>query len=312
MPSLLSSLPIFPDSIPFIEVNEHDYAEYISNYPRYSDFNYTSVYSWAGDTAALSHLNGNLVLWMEGYHDSKKSLSLLGESNIDATLKIMLQYAKHNEELNSDLMLIPEVVASKITDPAVLVKEDRDNHDYLLSTHKYVSLDGHDFAGLRRKVSIFEREYEGRHSVELMDLKDAQNKLDLIRIAQRWAEQGTEGTEGADEEIAAIERLLAHVDEMGAESNIYCLGLVIDKVCEGFCIFERDEFEPSEATLHFIKANIECKGASSFMLVEALRASKLQFNVENMNFEQDMGIFGLRESKMHARPCGFLKKYIIS
>ena len=312
MSSLLSTLPNFPNSIPFIEVNEHDYVEYISNYPRYSDFNYTSVYSWAGDTAALSHLNGNLVLWMQGYHDCKESLSLLGESNIDATLKAILQYARHNEGLNSDLMLIPEIVVSKITDPTVLVKEDRDNHDYLLSTHKYVSLDGHDFAGLRRKISIFEREYAGRHSVKLMDLKDAQNKLDLIRIAQRWAEQGTEGAEGADEEIAAIERLLSHIDEMGVGQNICCLGLYIDKVCEGFCIFERDEFDHSEATLHFIKANIEYKGASSFMLVETLRASKLQFNVENMNFEQDMGIVGLRESKMHARPCGFLKKYIVS
>lgn len=308
---LLEVLPDFPQSMPFTAVSRQDYEAYVGKYPGYSDFNYMSIYAWSGESAALSRINENLVLWIDGYHDNKKTLSLLGENAINASINALLQYAENDEAINSDLALVPEIVSREVTDPDLIVIEDRDNHDYLLSTEHYVELSGPEFSRLRRKVSAFERDYGGRYSTEFMNLSNGRCKEEIIRIATQWAYQGTEGTIGARDEIKAIERLLDTVEETDSQTKIHCLGLFIDGVCEGFCLFEPHSCRTEEATFHFMKANLNHRSASLLILINALRTAKQELGVTTANMEQDLGIMGLRISKMRARPSGFLKKHVI-
>jgi hypothetical protein len=61
---------------------------------------------------------------------------------------------------------------------------------------------------------------------------------------------------------------------------------------------------------HFIKADTKYQGIFSYLMQENANIL-ISHHRSHLNFEQDLGLPGLRQSKSTFRPVYFLKKYVI-
>ncbi len=306
-------LPQFPDFTPFSSVPREVYEAYISKYEPYSDFGYTSLYVWGRDDEQyVSQYKGNLIISMKDYMSNQRIFTFIGDEYLDDTAKVLLDFAADNQDYVDELKLIPEYVAGKLSQSQFSVSEDRDNHDYILSSEKFLELAGRSFSHTRRKLSQFKRglELEGKSiTVEPASIANSQTQREIISLSCSWAEMGTEGSSTADEEIGAIRRLISDIELLNSNKNIHCLLLKVDTEVAGFCVFEiRDSY----AIVHFIKGNLNYSGASDFMMVAMMRAIYNDYHIYKVNHEQDLGILGLRAAKEHYSPVGFLKKFVVS
>ena len=85
--------------------------EITSRYVPYSDFNFTSLFSWnTSGSTAISLLNGNLVIKMPDYSSAQIVYSLLGNKMIDESLVKLLA-------LTPQLKLVPEDTIKSIRSP---------------------------------------------------------------------------------------------------------------------------------------------------------------------------------------------------
>lgn len=303
-------LPIFPEFIPLASIDRAAYEALIGGFEPYSDFGYTSLYVWGRDgDHYVAQLHGNLVLSMRDYMTGEKTLSFIGDSEIDASVRTLLDFVNSNDEYAKELRYVPEVAAILISDEKVQVKEDEDNHDYILSTEHFVTLQGPKAAGTRRKLSQFQRSYGDTAGIKELNLRDKAIQHDIKRLAYEWAFMGTEGSVTAHEEIAAINRLLKDIDSLNEDGIIHCLGLYVADRMEGFCVYEtRTDF----AIVHFIKGNVKLHGATDYVMVNTMRNIYHKHGIAKVNHEQDLGIEGLRAAKRRYCPQGFLKKYSVS
>jgi hypothetical protein len=303
-------LPIFPDFIPLASVDRETYEALIDEFEPYSDFGYTSLYVWGRDgDHYIAQLNGNLVLSMRDYMTGEKTLSFIGNSTVDETAHALLEFVQNNEDYVKELRYIPGITAVLISSDKIHVKEDEDNHDYILSTDHFVDLPGPRAAGTRRKLSQFMRAYGDTAEMREVDLRDKKVQQDILHLSHEWAFMGTEGSITAHQEIAAINRMLQDIDNLNKNEIIHCLGLYISGKMEGFCIYEtRSDY----AIVHFIKGNVGLHGTSDYVMVNTMRNIRHKHGIAKVNHEQDLGIEGLRAAKRRYCPQGFLKKYSIS
>lgn len=306
-------IPAFPQFIDFGSVSYADYQHCIKDFEAYSDFNYVSIFAWSPPgTCRLSLLNGNLVLAIKDYLSGETVLTVLGRNDLVATAVTLLEFAETNDNFKKSLELVPAVVAEEIraTINDLIVEEDHDNHDYILSASQYATLPGKTFENKRKNINKFNRLYGHMTEIRLTDLKDAKQRDNILELSKRWGDWGTDGSVNAKDELVAITKLMDNVQQLLYFSNLHCIELVIDGKLEGFCVFEILDNE--YAVTHFGKANIQIDKAYEYMMVQTLRHVNHEFNIDFVNNEQDLGISGLRHSKLAQHPIKFLKKYSIS
>jgi hypothetical protein len=87
------------------------------------------------------------------------------------------------------------------------------------------------------------------------------------------------------------------------------IGIYVDRVMVAFHIYEL--VGRGWAVGHFTKAVREPAGASLYGWLEVARSLRLA-GVHTLNYEQDLGIPGLRDFKRRLRPIGFLRKFSIA
>lgn len=303
-------LPTFPEFISLASVDREAYETLIGEFEPYSDFGYTSLYVWGRDSDHyVAQLNGNLILSMRDYMTGEKTLSFIGNIAAAETARTLLDFVNNSPDYAKELRYVPEVTAVLVTSDDIDVKEDEDNHDYILSTDHFVDLPGPKAAATRRKLSQFQRIHGDAADIKELDLHDDIVQQDILRLSNEWAFMGTEGSITAHQEIAAINRLLKDIDNLNENEIIHCLGLYVSGRMEGFCIYEtRSDF----AIVHFIKGNVELHGVTDYVMVNAMRNIRHKHGITKVNHEQDLGIEGLRAAKRRYCPQGFLKKYSLA
>lgn len=286
-------------------------AEIISRFDPYSDFNFTSLHSWNDDnTTMYCTLNDNLVIKMKNYDNSGYILSMIGDTDIDSSLHALLNFAKNTNSISNSLGLIPEIVIENITNTVTFkITEDTDNHDYILSTQEAVNLEGSKYANKRKNINRFLRKYSEITYVKKMDLTDADTVRKIETLNSLWAQQNRSQENSADDDINAISKLINDPEYLLLNTNIQCIGVFVDKQLSAYCIYEN--LGKGWAISHFGKAINDFKSLYEFMMIGVLRDLHAQ-GVKLMNYEQDLGIPGLRHSKQNSKPVKFLKKYSIS
>jgi hypothetical protein len=129
------------------------------------------------------------------------------------------------------------------------------------------------------------------------------SKDEYLAMFRRWTDN-KEGNSFESNEFKAFKRFF-EIDN----DNVEVVSLYLDDVLVGFNIFEimSDDY----AISHFSKADI--KYHSSVYSVLNLEEAKIlkAKGIKYYNWEQDLGILGLRNSKHKYKPALFLKKFII-
>ncbi len=292
----------FPNFSPLSINHREEIEKFTTSFEPYSDFNFTSLFCWnTNGQTEVSILNGNLVLKLPDYLTSKLVYSLMGDNLIDQSIRELLDMVKV-------LKLVPEAVVEKIdTKVDFKITEDRNNFDYLYSLADLSQLGGSKFKKKRNKSNSFVKAHQdfelvvnAHHSIG----KALAEKLG--QVDRLWANQASRSQGDILSERKAIDTLISH----SSGFDLLVVEVSVDEAIKAFSINEK--LSGHYAICHFEKAlKIHHQNIYTFLASQTATEIK-KLGCEFVNWEQDLGLEGLRESKMSYHPTRMLKKYTVS
>jgi len=272
--------------------------KFTRDFEPYSDFNFTSLYSWSLHSQVKYCLNkGVLYLILPDYITQKPVYSFLTDKDPNT---VAATFAKSLNKKALKYDLLPQDVAERLDDNLFEIKEDRGSFDYILDTKAFSSCKGKAYADIRYKFSRFDRLYD---NLELLDFipNDSDQLKDALVLAKTWANKKAK-PELYKDEIYAFSRFLNFMkDNRSIETVAY-------KNKNRLVAFAAYETVGNYAIGHFLKYDPTYAGIY-YKLVHEVCKRLSDNDVEMLNIEQDLDIRGLRQAKMHLRPLKFLKKY---
>lgn len=296
--------PQFPQFEPLSLEQSGHIETMTSRFHPYSDFNFTSLFSWnTNNLVAHSMHEGNLIVRFADYLTGEPVYSFLGDTNTDVTAQTILQHMK-NEGMKPEIRLLPESSLGNIHPDKFQITEDQDNHDYILSIDRLLQFQGSRLKPNRNLVTRFKKSYQS--TTQLLDLTDLSTKKMLIEFFLSWAERKGLPPEQTANELKAMSRALDYC----AHKELLGIGIFVDHELAGFTICEK--LAGPYAMLHFEKANpARFVGIYQFLMQET---AKILANsgCELLNYQQDLGLQGLRMCKKGFHPSHYLRKYKIS
>ena len=297
-------IPQFPQFKKIELSDKEDVEKFTHQYPPYSDFNFVSMWSWdIRDEVQISQLNGNLVVLFNDYLTDESFYSFLGNHKVNDTVKVLLDLSlKQNK--NCQLKLLPEESIKNLNQELFIVEEDRDHFDYIFDVEKLSVYTGSDYAVKRTEVRRFLKKNEFIES-RLIDISETKIKSDILRLNYDWLEHKKLKDPYFDikNELIAIDRFL-NSKYKGRSCNI---GIFCQNSLIGYSVNEL--VSNDYAIGHFFKTNKH--GSFEYLMKETSKYLS-ENNIKFLNFEQDLGINGLKKSKLSYRPVNFLKKYSIT
>jgi uncharacterized protein len=293
-------IPVFPSTKRLELADKQEVEKITYQFEPYSDFNFVSMWSWDVDEdTEISILNDNLAVKFRDYISGDQSWSFIGNSKLAESAKLLLGYSE-------GLKLIPEFMAKELSaDSGLKVWEDDDNKDYILGVENLISLSGNKFGPKRNFVNRFKRLYGDKVTVKSFDLSEQKNKDQVLRNFDDWRVKSRKSEEETEREFRAVRKLLTGAGSL----KLSAMGLFLTGELKAFSIDE--VVQSGYAMIHYEKADPELEGIFAFLKQQsALEMNKL--GCKYINYEQDLGLTGLRKAKTAWNPVNFLKKYVIS
>jgi uncharacterized protein len=298
----MHSIPIYPNTCKL----SPDISQFIpltqQLSPFCSDFSFANLITWdVTNTGRVSLLEENYVIKIPAYNYSAESqLILLGCNNLGSTIHTLSK----NETI-AYVSLVPELYIQLLTkqDKPYRWENIRDDWDYLYSLEELVKLKGSGYRHFRRGLSNFvsrnntEMFYVHDHILKPRDITDIQD------IVKDWG-IATYGTSDYEEGVAIAKAL-----ELYQTLNMKFATVSDGNKVVGFIIYECLSDNKS-VLVHFEKNSREYQSLSYFMKYEFYKAA-LEHNFTILNYEQDLGIPGLRQSKLSLQPSGYNQKFKI-
>ena len=249
----------------------------------------------------LSQLNENLVLLFYDYITEAPFLSYIGKNKLADTAHELIAYSQLHYQENT-LKLIPGTVATQLPDSEFTVIADENSHDYIVSVPYLCSLDtlprsnnkaGYSCQKFLRLYPHFTFQNQCIKGIEPDEYTD---------LFTRWAKiQSLDHLEL--NEYSAFERFIHNTENENHIVSIYDGNTII-----GFGSYEL--LTKDYAISHFSKADRNYTGIYDelyFLIGKALQEAGIRY----WNFEQDLGLPGLRQAKRKYKPEFYLKKFIV-
>jgi uncharacterized protein len=299
-------LPNFP-KFKKLELSDWSDVEKItSQYPPYSDFNFISMYSWDVDSEMqISMLNGNLAVKFSDYITAEPFFTFLGnKETTDTTLKL-LELAKQ-EGIQQTLKLLPEVSLEGLDSKLFAIEEDRNHFDYILSLEKLSDFQAsrmNDHASFNRR---FIEANEEVLSMKLLDLQDISHREEVIFLTTVWIKNKVEQNKSFLSHLEDAVKRYLFITKDTYHENFVSIGIFRDNKLVAVTINELVDEDYS--ICHFMKGDNSYKGIYSHLVTMTCQEI-LKRGRKYINFEQDLGLKNLRQSKNTYEPVHFLKKH---
>ena len=229
------------------------------------------------------------------YQKASKSFLLPLSNNISASIEKLYSFCK---EANIPFFLksVPSEALSFFSSEYT-VEHDRDLDDYLYTPEKLIGLHGKHLQAKRNHISQFEKGYT--FTVEKLNRA---SERECIEMDNHWTALHEEFSQEVQEEKMAIVNSFKFWDELDLKG----LALRIDGKIAAFTIGEivRDG---KEAIVHFEKGDINYMGI--YAAINNLFCKEYLENVTYIDRQEDVGIEGLRKSKLSYHPDTMAEKY---
>lgn len=299
-------LPQFPEFAPIDFEFQNDIEAMVRRYEPNSDYNFLSLWCWDVESGRrVSELQGHLVVRFTDYITGAPFYSYLAGENSSLISDVLFRYLKESNE-PTVLKLVPESAAFPLSSSdRYAVGVDTDNNDYILSVDELINLTGRKFDPKRNFINRFRRAYGARAAVVSLDLPDAKTQFDIERVFSDWEKAGSHASADTKAERMALGRLLANAGAF----NVGGIGVSIDGRLAAFSIMEVGH--DGYGFIQFEKADTSYVGIFPFLKREAA-VWFAKAGCRYINYEQDLGIEGLRKAKRSYHPVFMLKKYTVS
>lgn len=260
-----------------------------------SEVNYSNLFIWR-HKYLFSYLINNEFLWI--VNQSKSGLYFSQPIGDYSNEEKLFASINHVKSVFSKTKLILKKCDQDILD--ILLKSDldivfnevRDDFDYIYDFEALKAMKGNLYHKKKNHINHFIKNYDW-HFDKISKL----NISDVFKVVEKWF---VNVEDDLLEEKRAIYEALNHYDDLSIIGGI----LYIGSLPVAFTLGE--VLNDDTLLIHIEKAIPELKGAYPMLMHQFLQIfDGLKF----VNREQDLGIPGLRKSKLSYHPIGFIKKY---
>lgn len=297
-------VPTYPEFRHFTVMDKHWYLMYYSQFEPYADFAFGNLLIWLNfnDDLKISELNNNIIFtFTNSLTDGSLTTTVLGMFDIEATIQTLFENSECKE-----LSFVPSVTFESIDNKELfIIDEERDSFDYILETNRMAKMLGSESRKLRRIVRTSIKEYGD--TIILRELEMNEDNINfMINNLHTWDKAFTLTKNDVDlQEVKALNTSLEIFEEIDNRN----FSIYIDGKLEGFIIYQVPP-QNGFVILNHIKTSYNFRYIFDFMLF-AFAARVTQSGIRYINFEQDLGIEGLRDHKLGLKPISYLKKYTI-
>lgn len=284
-------LPEYPATKP-LELSDREAFEACTRrMPCSSDHVFSGRWMWNITTPEqISRIGRNLVITFADYLTHEPRVTLIGDDDVNSAALAILGCGVDR------LDCVPEFVACSLNPDRLLVHHDRDQDDYVLDAGRLATLAGRDLSKRRRTAEQCAREIETR-----LTSSSSPQPEELLALFDRWAQTRTRSAEETADERAAVKRLVAAWTELDSSAT----ALYDGEIVIGLIAFQ---VLGDTALVHYMKGDMSYRGVVPLLLRTACQ-QLVKVGVREINFEQDLGIAGLRASKLRWRPVRFVRKF---
>lgn len=293
------------------EIKLEDYEKLNKYYqlrrPESADSNLLDLYMWQ-DCYPTWYFTNDLGLMRVAKSEDGQYYSSAPCCKEEDLTTCFLEVQKYfNEVLRKKLVMY--VVDKQMIDTLNLPEDkyviipDRTYADYVYDAEKMRTFSGKKYHGKKNHLNAFKRQYEDRYRFEFLTKKNMKEILDFLEDWKQYKKDAEE-QEFIDCEAIGIKYILENEEVFDYKIG----GVYIDDKLEAFtignyCSKEDMVYIPVE------KANPNIRGLYPYIcsqfLIEAFP------NAGKVNREDDMGLEGLRKSKLSYNPIYMVEKYTI-
>jgi len=268
------------------------------------EYSFTTLYIWreACDISYSIH-KGTLIIKKTDFDGKYYFMQPLGykKENLKEIINTLIEYKKeHNMEYlfkDLDEEFMEEIKDIYNDTNGLNIQEDRDNFDYLYEAEKLIKLSGKKLHGKKNHYNSFVKNY----NYEVKDIKDEEVIKNVITAAEKWYKSNNDDYI-LRYELQGIKDVLKNMEVLNATG----IAVYVDDVIVAFSLGEK--LNDNLAVVHIEKADVNYNGVYSF--VNRAFVDRSFSDVKLINREQDLGILGLRKSKLSYHPFKLEKKYI--
>jgi len=288
-------IPGYPNFRP-LELRDLNYFRdaFRDNPPDISEFTFTNLYAWrAAYGFEVSLLDGMIIL----RSTADKQLKFFPPIGRGDFKKVVLRVLN---EFECIFIRIPEEIKTLFDkDEFYKIDYDRDNSDYLYKIDNLVALSGAKYDGKRNLIKKFNINHEFEY-VKLNSL----NAAECLGFEDNWCTiKNCDAVEGLAQERSAIREMINNF------SIFELIGGMIKVTGKIYAVAIAQKLNPRTLVMHILKADPGFVGLYQLINNEFLKHEGSGF--EYVNFEEDMGVEGLRKAKLSYHPERFINKYKI-
>ncbi len=297
--------PVYPA---FRPVEQREYSllsPYLESARRpICDLSFANLCIWHEcEAARFTFIHGNLCILIEPHNEPAYFLEPVGEGFLLETVGTCMAHTGRISRAS-------EVLAHELPRERFRISPLRDHFDYLYRVADLAELKGKKHDGKRNQIKKFIRNYPD-HSFLPLKPDHRDHALDLF---DRWSErrENDDPAAVADPTHAASTMCQYHALQQ-AFTDFEGLRLVggavfVDGVMQGLII--GSQLKSDTVSAHFLYANNQMSGIYQLILQESCRTLFTEY--EFINLEEDLGIPGLRKTKLSYDPLHLEKKFLIT
>lgn len=262
--------------------------------PVISEFTFTNLFSWRNAYGIkVSFLDGFIII-RSGEAGKVSYFPPVGKNDVKSCVEKLLNDA------GGQIYRAPENLKNIFDDDKRFkITFDPDNSDYLFDTGSLISLAGRKYHAKRNLISQFRSGYE----YEYIPL-DGNNARHCVAFEEEWCLiKDCLNVKSLSSEREAIKEMLDNFSFFGL------MGLAV-KINGDICAIALGEkLNTDTLVMHVLKARPDIKGLYQAVFNEFLLRHAGGFKY--INLEQDLGVEGLRKTKLSYYPFGAVRKYTI-
>jgi len=254
-----------------------------------------NLFIWRGsDKPRLTLINDNVCVLISPLNEPPYFLEPLSGNKSIETVDICLKHAGKISRASEDFVHILKENAFKIT-PL------RNQFDYVYLTKDLAELKGKAFDGKRNHIKRFTKRFPDHKFAPI----DQSFREEALALFEKWC-RSKNGSAACDEVSYRSQRsALEAAFEGFKELKLLAHAIFAEGSMKGFVI--GSALNEDTACAHFQYVDPDAEGVSQTLLMEAAKNTFSAF--ECLNLEQDLGIAGLRKTKLSYHPLKLEKKF---
>jgi uncharacterized protein len=292
----------YPKIEPLSRDDQKLLAGYLNLSPRIiCDLSLANIYAWQDCEAPHATLiHGNLCILIKTHREPDYFLEPLGNNNLAETVKICLNHIGRISRASTGLV-------NRLPRDLFEATPLRDHFDYLYQVRALAELKGKKFDGKRNQIKKFIRNQPDHEFLPL----ESRHRDQALALFERWSQDRQNGNGesslphfGEGCQRYALTRAFDDFESLGLKGG----AIFVAGEMQGFIL--ASEANPEMAVAHFQYANGKIGGIYQLLLQKTCQEVFSSYAL--LNLEEDLGIPGLRKTKLSYQPLRSEEKYLIT